>query len=257
MSLISLWSQLCDQVVSSSFSPWLLGVLSKHSVSPPNYRKAQWPALPSLARLLRELLWSRENRNSPLLERPHQSCIWDFQTTCLGYPRSPQKMLRFVRSMQLYSERFTSTQGPDWELLFMVCIVKGRGEKPHRVFLCYFKCLSTLRYQRWIFSEPYWTAVYYQVVFRDSWNCYHRMDPHNLWFSLGQIKITGKLENYFYMHICRTLGALFCFGKLVKCLFNFLAEAKFPWGYRERGAGPRGFRGAREALNITLGPLAS
>lgn len=47
-------------------------------------------------------------------------------------------------------------------------------------------------------------------------------------FSLGQIKITGKLGNYFYMHICRTLGALFCFGKLVKCLFNFLAEAKFP-----------------------------
>lgn len=162
-------------------------------------------------------------------------------------------MLSLLCSLRSYSGCFTSTRR-HWLGTFIYGVYCKGG--PHWVFLCYFKCLSTLRTRRWILFLTTLDCSALSSGNLDSWNCYCWMDPHNLWFSLGQIKIIGKFENYFYMHICRTLGVLFWFFEIGK-MSSFLTEARFPRGNRERGAQFRGFWGAGERWTWPCASLAS
>lgn len=102
----------------------------------------------------------------------------------------------------------------------MVCIVTGRGKKKtsssfpmlFQMFVnsgvsemnFFLNHIGLQRIIKWYFETPGTVTV--------GWS------PRTCDFSLGQIKIVGQFENYFCMHICRTLGALFffCFGRLVK-----------------------------------------
>lgn len=91
-----------------------------------------------------------KSHSSPLLECPLQCSVWDFQIVCLAYPRSLQKMLRFVCGLQSYSGCFTNPQGHWWGVFIYGVYYKGIGEK--NLTKCFYVILNVCQLWNMTFS---------------------------------------------------------------------------------------------------------